>query len=1036
MRTERTLAFTLLSVFLFSACGGRVGDPANASIAPSPVALEPGESLAFATTGLATLAGRAEDLTWAVQESGGGTVDAAGNYTTPDAEGTFHVVASSTTDSRRRATGTIHVKWRGIRVRIAPSTTSLSTGDSTTFTAIVRGTRPWQSTAVTWSVQEGDKGGAIDASGNYTAPEASGTFHVVAASVADPSKKATATVTVTDAQGIAVTVAPSKAATKAKGKLNFKATVTGLKNGQSGDVTWSVQEGASGGSVDGSGNYTAPAGAATAHVVATSVADPSKASMATVSVTEAPAVAVSISPSTASVIAGGVVSFSATVTGVSGGQSAEVTWSVVEGAGAGSIDASGRYTAPGAPGTFHVVATSVADTSKTSTATVTVTAAPDITVSVAPGSASTSAGGTVSFTASVTGTSGGQSTAVSWSIQEGADGGSINGAGTYTAPASAGTFHVVATSVADNTESGSATVTVTASQPPPPPSGGGLLPADRMTVWNPGVSGGIPARTTVCRTVNPPGGDATSTIQAAVDACPAGQVVQLSAGTFTINGGNFVLINKGITLRGAGPGQTTLQKTDGAKPGQEATGPNPSPLVIVGPARWDSNNERSTNLSADAAKGASSITVASASGFSPGQIVLLDELSGASWQPDPGGRGQIWASSDFRVVYQRHNPSQGTDDPFPDAAGWFSRQDRPTNEIKQIDHINGNTIFFNTPIHISYRTSHTAQLTAFSYPHTQNAGVENLTVIGGDQGNIRFEWAANSWAKNVENTVWHDEGFALTRSFRVEIRESYVHDAAWAQPGGAGYAISLSDATSESLVENSIILKANKVMVARSSGAASVFGYNYVDDGYINTNTSWIEVGLNASHMVGPHHVLFEGNYGFNWDSDKTHGNAIYHTIFRNHLRGIRRDFGDSGGGNGPKRAAGAAFYSYWHSFVGNVLGAQGQMAGWAYESGNMDQPAIFLLGWDDWAPYPTDPQVAATTIRHGNFDYVTNSVKWDPNISNQSLPNSLYLSGRPAFFDAGRGYTWPWVDPTGATKLYTLPAKARFDNGTPFVQP
>ena len=36
----------------------------------------------------------------------------------------------------------------------------------------------------------------------------------------------------------------------------------------------------------------------------------------------------------------------------------------------------------------------------------------------------------------------------------------------------------------------------------------------------------------------------------------------------------------------------------------------------------------------------------------------------------------------------------------------------------------------------------------------------------------------------------------------------------------------------------------------------------------------------------------------------------------------------------------------------------------------------------------------------------------------------------------AGSGYTWPWVDPTGATKLYTLPAKARFDNGTPFVQP
>ena len=52
-----------------------------------------------------------------------------------------------------------------------------------------------------------------------------------------------------------------------------------------------------------------------------------------------------------------------------------------------------------------------------------------------------------------------------------------------------------------------------------------------------------------------------------------------------------------------------------------------------------------------------------------------------------------------------------------------------------------------------------------------------------------------------------------------------------------------------------------------------------------------MEVGLNASHMVGPHHVLFEGNYSFNFDSDKTHGNAIYHTVFRNHLRGIPPGF-------------------------------------------------------------------------------------------------------------------------------------------------
>ena len=94
--------------------------------------------------------------------------------------------------------------------------------------------------------------------------------------------------------------------------------------------------------------------------------------------------------------------------------------------------------------------------------------------------------------------------------------------------------------------------------------GSGLLPPESLTTWAPGVRG-IPTRTTVCATVNAAtygngGNDASAGIQAAVNACPVGEVVQLSAGTFTVN--NRILISKGITLRGAGPGLTTLQKTN------------------------------------------------------------------------------------------------------------------------------------------------------------------------------------------------------------------------------------------------------------------------------------------------------------------------------------------------------------------------------------------------------------------------------------------------------------------------------------------
>jgi hypothetical protein len=101
-----------------------------------------------------------------------------------------------------------------------------------------------------------------------------------------------------------------------------------------------------------------------------------------------------------------------------------------------------------------------------------------------------------------------------------------------------------------------------------------------------------------------------------------------------------------------------------------------------------------------------------------------------------------------------------------------------------------------------------------------------------------------------------------------------------------------------------------------------------------------------------------------------------------------------------------------------------------------MGTPAVWLLGWDDASPQPYDPATAPTTVRHGNFDYLTNGLQWAPNTADQTLPDSLYLSKKPDFFNAGSGYTWPWVDPLGSTKLYTLPAKARHDARTPFAQP
>ncbi|MFH1844780.1 MAG: Ig-like domain-containing protein [bacterium] len=84
-----------------------------------------------------------------------------------------------------------------------------------------------------------------------------------------------------------------------------------------------------------------------------------------------------------------------------------------------------------------------------------------VAVSVTPPAASVALNATRQFTADVTGTT---NTAVTWTVEEGATRGTISAAGLYTAPAALpnpATATVKATSVADPTKSGTATVTLT-----------------------------------------------------------------------------------------------------------------------------------------------------------------------------------------------------------------------------------------------------------------------------------------------------------------------------------------------------------------------------------------------------------------------------------------------------------------------------------------------------------------------------------------------------------------------------------------------
>ena len=164
---------------------------------------------------------------------------------------------------------------------------------------------------------------------------------------------------------ISVTVTPNSITLPLGTTQSFTATVTGTTNTA---VSWSVQESAGGGTIDPTGLYIAPQNSSgTFHVVATSLANLASVGIAAVTVSP-----LTVSPAAITLPPNGTQTFTASAVG-SANNSANVTWTVQE-KGGGVISGVGLYTAPNVAGFYHVVATSVEETTLTASATITVTA--------------------------------------------------------------------------------------------------------------------------------------------------------------------------------------------------------------------------------------------------------------------------------------------------------------------------------------------------------------------------------------------------------------------------------------------------------------------------------------------------------------------------------------------------------------------------------------------------------------------------------------------------------------------------------------
>jgi hypothetical protein len=166
---------------------------------------------------------------------------------------------------------------------------------------------------------------------------------------------------------------------------------------------------------------------------------------------------VSITPASATIVAGATQQFQATVNGKSG---SSITWAVdgVNGgnSGVGTISSAGLYTAPSVAGSHTISASDGTGAANSASVQLTV-----FSFAISPSAAAIPPGGTQQFTATIQGIS---NTSVTWSVDGIAGGnssvGTVSTGGLYTAPDAIGAHNVTAASVAYPSDTVDGRVTV------------------------------------------------------------------------------------------------------------------------------------------------------------------------------------------------------------------------------------------------------------------------------------------------------------------------------------------------------------------------------------------------------------------------------------------------------------------------------------------------------------------------------------------------------------------------------------------------
>ena len=536
-----------------------------------------------------------------------------------------------------------------------------------------------------------------------------------------------------------------------------------------------------------------------------------------------------------------------------------------------------------------------------------------------------------------------------------------------------------------------------------------LLPfidANRLSTWIPGVTVGVPGgisnRTTIYTNLSTSATDVE--IQAAIVAAPSGSVVQLTNGTYTLNGDIGFGFKKNVTLRGTG---TNTILSASAAIGQF--------IMVGGDYNWPS----AKSITAGWSTGSSNITVDSASSLVVGMLARVDQLAvaGLSW----------------------------------DRTG--DANSREINQMVRIVAINGNDLTIWPPIY--YANGGTPQLHyVLEGGQAEFCGVEDLVLEVNGQSvsyGVVFEQTYGCWIKNVRMTNINNYNILFWRSLFGEIASCTMIDSPDHGPNHTGILIGptsdKASATGVLAYDNTIHRIFPGVEVNSSSG--NVIAYNFVNDAFYDGFGQG--VGIDVNHLGHCMFNLVEGNVVNTIQNDGYFGSASHNTYFRNWAHGFVTD--GLGGQSSSYNSAPLKLnhYSLSESAVGNVFGHSNITPATYLASTNAysySHAVIAQLGYPNMGAnnytgtfdadgdaqtigedQRRDLRVATNTILHRNFDTYNGGFVTDVTRSND-LPASLYLTVKPSWMK----HAFPLVNPSnGLAGLFftNLNAGYRFYYGT-----